>query len=322
MKRYVMDWAFGILFCLTIATALPGADPFVYTSIDYPGAQHTFVWSVSYDSLYNVGSFIDAQGVQHGFAIMNAYGRKNYKQIDFPNATATVVTNIEDGFAGYYVDAAGQEHGFYSRVLPFIGVLRLQTFDYPEANQTVLTVRNRWGMAGFYDLSPGGAGVDHAFVCTTSCKDISIPGARATVPTNITSTQAVGFYVDSEGIQHGFLSQYRSNKPAITFDYPGTPLGTRLYDASNIYMMGLKEYLLGVYYTQYDAGTPFAGANSFLIVWDRYFFSIKYPGSASTSAQKVDHRFNIVGTWLEVDPNTGAEKYHGFVASPTRLPLR
>jgi|HubBroStandDraft_5_1064220.scaffolds.fasta_scaffold03704_8 hypothetical protein len=91
-----------------------------YTLVTYPGASKTEINGMS-DGLSSnllVGSYSNAKGT-HGFILRSAGGNAVWQSVDEPNAkNFTVITGMNNHhvICGWYVDAAGHNHGFVGTV--------------------------------------------------------------------------------------------------------------------------------------------------------------------------------------------------------------
>jgi probable HAF family extracellular repeat protein len=135
------------------------------TTIDVPGASSTFVAGIN-DRDQVVGSYVDADGREHGFLLE----RGQMTVIDHPDApdnpaatnTAAVDLNDRGQIVGFYADANGTYHGY------------------------------RYDKGRFTRIDPPGAA--------------DVAGFATTTPLGINNRgQVVGQSVDAAGVLHGYL---------------------------------------------------------------------------------------------------------------------
>ena len=85
-----------------------------------------------------MGQYEDQSGKYHGFQ----YSGSTFSSIDFPGATSTLVSGINDNgqIVGYYVDQAGNYHGFLDSGGSFSSI------NYPGAPGTFASGINDSGL--------------------------------------------------------------------------------------------------------------------------------------------------------------------------------
>ena len=84
------------------------------TTFQFPGGSDTQAFGINPEHQI-VGSYLDGNGVQHGFVLSNPLGPKSHWQsIDDPNGVGSTVVNGINGagdLVGFYTDAAGNTDG-------------------------------------------------------------------------------------------------------------------------------------------------------------------------------------------------------------------
>ena len=84
------------------------------TTFQFPGGSDTQAFGINPQKQI-VGSYLDGNGVQHGFVLTNPQGPKSHWQsIDDPNGIGSTVVNGINGagdLVGFYTDAAGNTDG-------------------------------------------------------------------------------------------------------------------------------------------------------------------------------------------------------------------
>ena len=149
-----------------------------------------------------VGTYVDDQGVQHGFLLDDS----ELTTIDFPGGTATIASGINGTgtIIGYFFDLGGALHGFVWRA----GSIR--RFDVPGAADTQPTgINSRGDIVGSWDTDINTQG--HGFVRTAEGQFITIDDPSA-APQSTSALgindhgQIVGTYTDALNNAHGFLA--------------------------------------------------------------------------------------------------------------------
>jgi probable HAF family extracellular repeat protein len=159
-----------------------------------------------------------------GFLFHNKHHDRQYTFLDFPGATLTAATGINDAgqVVGDYRDSSGKLHGFYWDDGRFL------TFDvpFPEATATAPTGINNVGqIVGFYfdnDVTEAflnghahGFLYDHGFFTS-----VDFPDATATLPVDSNDRgQIMGIYTDNDMVAHSFLRE-NSRFTAINVPFP------------------------------------------------------------------------------------------------------
>ena len=120
-----------------------------YQNIDLPGTASTFVSSITNGGRIT-GSYVDAQGVNHGYVTDN---QGAFTTIDFPNATATFGGGLNNrgDLVGSYTDAGGNTHGFLLQNGNFTAI------DFPSATTTDgFAINDQGQVVGLYVSADGG----------------------------------------------------------------------------------------------------------------------------------------------------------------------
>jgi hypothetical protein len=203
-----------------------------------------------------------------------------YTTVDYPGATSTAVTGINDSgtIVGIYV-MGGVAHGFQ------LSEGTLTTIDFPGATITrVYGINNGGAIVGQYV----GGGMNHGFVLNEgSFLTLDVPGATWNQASGINDDDTiVGAYCtaslpnpcEGSGATHGFL---RSNGEFTTIDVSGA-IAT---DAFRINDMG---HIVG-FYENADLTT-----HGFQMVTGNVV-TIDGPGATSTSALGINDGGALVG---------------------------
>jgi hypothetical protein len=164
------------------------------------------------------GSGADAQHPNKGFRIPTPYA--HFKPENFPGAVQTQVIGItnQGNTAGFWVDAAGNNHGFVEWNGAFQSVSDPHVGGKPKLNQ--LLGLNQHGIAvGFYN---GKNGASHAYKynqATGKFTPIAVPGAINTIATGINDHGDVVGIATTLSATVGFLLK---GGHLTEFDVPGS----------------------------------------------------------------------------------------------------
>lgn len=188
-----------------------------------------------------VGTYVDAQGNQHGFLLSHDV----LTNVDFPGGTFPNANGINDSGAivGDFFDSAGALHGFVWRAGVFTQI------DVPGAVDTLPTgINARGDIVGIWDTNINTAG--HGFVLTKSGQFVTLDEPNAAPEgTNADGIndkgEIVGAYIDPAGVVHGFLE---ADSNFTTVDFPGA-------DATTCQGINNAGQIVG----NYIAGTVLAG---------------------------------------------------------------
>jgi probable HAF family extracellular repeat protein len=130
--------------------------------------------------------------------------RFSYTQIDYPGATSTWVSGINNAGAvagSYQLEVGGASHGWV-----WSGGI-FSTVDCAGASSTEVTGINNVGSV--VGITVNASGVATGFVrelAGPTCVPVSVPGAISTWPADINDAgQVVGHFVDPASVQHGFV---------------------------------------------------------------------------------------------------------------------
>lgn len=211
----------------------------------------------------------------------------NFTAIDFPSATRTRATSLNDQaeIVGDYFDSAGVRHAYLLKQGNF------KTVDAPGAIETRGIAINNLGVIGGTFLD--GNAVRHSFLLKDGVFTVlDFPGATATFLQDLNDQgEIVGAYNDTAGNQHGFL---KSAGKLITIDFPGAVMGTV---AGGINVSG---QIIGNYG---DA----SGSRGFLLSKGK-LSTIDFPGAFSrTVPSGINAKGEIVGFYDDANGTI-----HGF----------
>jgi hypothetical protein len=223
---------------------------------------------------------------------------------NFPGSVQTQVVGINNAgnTAGFYIDAATTTHGFLDTGNAF------STIDAPGTVFNQLLGLNGLGQAAGYSSAtdPAGATGQMAYVHEANGTFSFVTGFPAgtgnSQATGINDLGEVsGFYVDSAGMNHGFIVDGGTFE---TIDVPG---------AASTQVLGVNDQgqLSGVY-------TDATGATHGFLDTNGAFQTIDDPnGVGTTTVNGLNNRDDLVGFYMDPNNNNNTD---GFVATPTPEP--
>jgi uncharacterized membrane protein len=295
MKRFPLILAFAVLLCASMwaQDAVVTSTSYSFQDVNYPNDTFTQLLGIN-----NAGQIAGYHNVNanSGFTLVLP---KSFTTENFPNSMQTQVIGINNTgqTVGFYVDQQGVTHGF------FVGKPQAPAstgFPNTAFNQ-LLGINDRGQAVGYYSLSKNNTTPDVPYIYDLSGNVYeliiihgALGGAQATGINN--SQQVCGFYIDSKGVNHGFLLSFGS---LTTLDYPGSTFTQAL---------GLNNAgeVVGSYV---DGG----GANHGFVytMKTKSFQSIDDPnGVGTTVVNGINDKHQLVGFWGTSPLNTG------FVADP------
>jgi len=290
MRRFQLSAA--LAFALLLSTAMWGQAAYTFQTVNYPGDTFTQLLGINNSQLIaGYHNFNSNSGFT--FRLPVQFTTENY-----PNSMMTQVIGINNTGTtdGFYVDNGGTTHGFYYTKSTFT------TVDYPGTAFNQLLGQNDMGQAsGYYSMSQNNSTPDTPYVYDELgggvFQVINIPaavgGAQATGINN--SQQISGFYIDSQGVNHGFLLNFGL---LVTLDAPNSTF-TQALGLNN------KGQVVGTYMDQ--------GGNTHGFVWTSAggFQTIDEPnGFGTTVVNGINDKGVLVG-FYGTSPNNS-----GFVAFP------
>ena len=288
MKRFAFTLTLAMLLC----TSMFAQGSYSFQTVNYPGDTFTQLLGINNNSLI-AGYHNFDQNSGFTLTLPASFVTENY-----PNSMMTQVIGINNTGTtdGFYVDNGGITHGFYKPGNSFKNV------DYPGSAFNQLLGQNDMGQAsGYYSLSPGGTTPDFPYVYDelgggvfqTIFIPAAVGGAQATGINN--SQQICGFYIDSAGVNHGFLLSFGL---LVTLDAPGSTF-TQALGLNN------RGQVVGDYMD--------AGGNTHGFVWTSAggFTTVDDPnGVGTTVVNGINDHGNLVGFYGTAPINSG------FVAFP------
>jgi hypothetical protein len=289
MKRFAITLTFALLLC----TSMWGQAAYSFQTVNYPNDNFTQLLGVN-NSLLIAGYHNANENSGLTLRLPVLFTTENYPQ---SMMTQVIGINNTGTTNGFYVDNNGVTHGFYDNKGSFT------TVDYPGTPFNQLLGQNDMGQAsGYYSLSSDNTTPDFPYVYDELgggvFQVISIPaavgGAQATGINN--SQQVCGFYIDTNGVNHGFLLNFGL---LVTLDAPGSTF-TQALGLNN------EGQVVGTYMDQ--------GGNSHGFVWTSKggFQTIDHPkGIGTTLVNGINNKGVLVGFYVDSDGNTD-----GLVAFP------
>ena len=289
MRRFQLSLL--LAFALLLSTSM-WAQSYNFLTVNYPG--DTFTQLLGINNSQVIAGYHNVNQ-NSGFTLRLPL---HFTTENYPNSMMTQVIGINNGKTtdGFYVDNSGNTHGFYN----LGGVFT--TVDYPGSAFNQLLGQNDMGQAaGYYSLSQDNSTPDFPYIYDEFggvFEVIAIPGAaggaQATGINN--SQQKCGFYIDTNGVNHGFLLNFGL---FLTLDVPGSTF-TQALGLNN------NGQVVGAYLD--------AGGNSHGFVWTSAggFQIIDDPkGVGTTLINGINDKGVLVGFYVDQDGNTD-----GLVAFP------
>ena len=299
MKRFQLT--FTLAFALLLCSSAFAQQSYTFRTVVFGDPNVSFTQLLGINNSDVIAGYHNFQQNQ-GFTLVlpNSFSNEN-----FPNSMMTQVIGINNNLTtdGFYVDNAGVTHGFFRTRDG-----RFTTVDYPGAavapsfNQ-LLSQNDYYQAAGYYSNSLNNTTPDIPYVYDEQggvFHVITIPGAvggaQATGVNN--SGMTCGFFIDANGVNHGWLINRGVFMP---LDVPG---------ATFTQALGLNNR--GKVVGFYTDGAGLSHGFVYTIATAAYQ-SIDAPnGVGSTIVNGINDGGKLVGFYGTAPINTG------FVASPSR----
>jgi hypothetical protein len=292
MKRFQLS--FVLAFALLCTSAW--AQNYNFQNIVYPKSPNA-----PFTQLLGINNSNIIVGYQNfdsnqGFVLVlpNSFTTENY-----PNSAMTQVIGINNSLTtgGFYVDGGGTTHGFYrTQQGTFTKV------DYPgSAFNQLLSQNDRHQAAGYYSMSADNTTPDFPYVYDEVggiFEVITIPGAVGGAQATGINNQGVkcGFYIDGNGVNHGWILNSGVFMP---LDVPGSQ-GTQALGLNS------KGAVVGFYVDGSGLTHGFV-----YTIGTAKFVTIDDPaGFGSTIVNGINDAGKLVGFYGTAPINTG------FVATP------
>jgi hypothetical protein len=217
VKRTILTLAFALSLCTSMF-----AQSYNFKSVVYPDPNVSFTQLLGINNTDVIAGYHNFNTNQ-GFTLVqpNAFSNEN-----FPNSAMTQVIGINNNMTtdGFYVDQAGVTHGFFRT-----SDGTFKTVDYPAPatatsfNQ-LLSQNDVHQAAGYYSNSIANTTPDIPYVYDEVggvFHVITIPGAAGGAQaTGINNSGTIcGFFIDANGVNHGWLSNRGIFMP---LDFPGS----------------------------------------------------------------------------------------------------
>ena len=225
--------------------------------------------------------------------------------MNFPGAASTQVTGINaaDDLSGFYVDAAGNTHGF-TRIG---GTFKTVDNNASTVFNQALGINNSDETVGYYAPTPAGSPNDIAY----SQKGGVFTNINALLPANFNS-QAVGINSTATPWIVGFYQPDSALATSFGFvDEGGTIITLDPFSSTFTQALGVND--LGEIVGSY---TDSAGVQHGYIDNGGVFTSFDPPDSASTTINGLNNKGDIVGFYT---PASG-DAVVGFVGTPVPEP--
>lgn len=289
MKRFQLSLA--LAFALSLCTSA-WAQNYSFQTVDYPS--DTFTQLLGINNASRIAGYHNFNS-NSGFTLTLP---GNFTTENYPHSAMTQVIGINNSMVtdGFYVDTNGITHGFFRSAFG-----QYSTVDYPGSRFNQLLGQNDFAQAaGYYSLSVDNTTPDFPYIYNESggvFEVLTIPGAvGGAQATGINNSQLIsGFYIDQNGVNHGFLMDYGY---FIKLDFPGSTFTQAL---------GLNNRGLVVGDYMDSAGLTHGFRYN---VSSRKFTSIDDPnGVGATVVNGINDNGTLVGFYGTAPIN------HGFVAT-------
>ncbi len=294
MKRTLITLAFALSLCTSMF-----AQSYSFTRVVYPDPNVSFTQLLGINNNGEIAGYHNFNSNQ-GFTLVlpNAFTNQN-----FPNSMMTQVIGINNSGTtdGFYVDNAGLTHGFFRTSNG-----TFTTVDYPSpatatAFNQLLSQNDYHQAAGYYSNSIANTTPDIPYVYDEVggvFHVITIPGAVGGAQATGINNEGVtcGFFIDANGVNHGWLSNRGIYMP---LDFPGST-GTQALGLNN------RGKVVG-FYT--DGGGQSHGF--VYLIGTSTFVTVDAPeGVGSTIVNGINDQGKLVGFYGTAPINVG------FVATP------
>jgi hypothetical protein len=228
-----------------------------------------------------------------------------FRDVNFsPTAqeTDTYGVNNARAIAGDYVDSAGVQHGMIlGGINAITSIDRADCPGTPGATGIAFYGINSAGVAAGWCTSTSGPEIGFTWA-KGKFTDISISGATLVNANGINDSGAVvGTYVDSNGVQHGYLLE---GSTLTKLDPPGTDTLATAWGINNagvVTVFGANSSGTYLSFTTADKGktyTPFHAPGE---------------GSTGTAIHEINNNGDIVATYFDSSGNRHGVLFHGGV---------
>ena len=294
MKRAIFTLALALLFCTSMF-----AQSYSFKTVNCGDPNVPFTQLLGINNSDVIAGYHNFnQNMGFTLVLPNAFTPQN-----FPNSAMTQVIGINNKLTtdGFYVDNSGITHGFFRTSNG-----TFQTVDYPGAatstsfNQ-LLSQNDYYEAAGYYSNSINNTTPDIPYIYDEVggvFKVLTIPGAVGGAQATGINNSAVicGFFIDSNGINHGWLLNRGIFMP---LDFPGST-GTQALGLNN------HGQVVGFYS---DAGGETHGYVYY--IGTAKFVTVDAPnGVGTTIVNGINDAGKLVGFYGTAPVNVG------FVATP------
>ncbi len=289
LKNLALFFAVALLACIS---SFAQDTPIIYSyqTVNYPNDTFTQLLGINNNGV--IAGYHGAS-VNKGFTLVlpNVFTNEN-----FPNSAQTQVIGINNhgATAGFYIDQQGLTHSFTAHGSTFLKI------DEPGTpfNQS-LGINDNFVTVGYFSTKADGSGPDTGYTHIPGgvFENFQIPNGVSVQTTGInTAGSTCGFYVDANGVNHGWIV-FGGNFRVL--DYPAST-GTQALGLNN------KGAVVGSYTD--------AGGNSHGFVYTistKTFQSIDDPnGIGTTIVNGINDKGVLVGFYGTAPINSG------FVATP------
>ena len=223
MKLKQLALSLGVAALLSLPAF---AQTYNFQTINYPGDTFTQLLGIN-----NSDIIAGYHGASINLGFTYSLPTNKFTSEDYPGSKQTQVigiNNTHNKTAGFYI-LGGKTIGFTDAQGTFTSV----AFPKKPFNQ-LLSQNDEGQAAGYYSTTTSGSGPDTAYVYDEDggvFEVFTIPGSTSAQATGINNSSSVcGFYIDSNGLSHGWLEVYGH---FTVLDAPGATGGTQALGLNN-----------------------------------------------------------------------------------------
>ena len=292
MKTLSLLMALALSLCASTLAQENSVEPptmYSFQDVNYPGDSFTQLLGINNASV--IAGYHNFTK-NSGFTLVLP---KSFTTENYPGSIQTQVIGINtlDRTVGFYIDQANITHGFYHRANPSLYV----KVDFPGSKFNQLLGQNDFAQAsGYYSQSTNNTTPDFPYIYDENSgvfEVLYIPGATGGAQaTGINNSQQVcGFYIDKNGVNHGF---WLNTGTLTILDFPGSTF-TQALGLNN------SNEVVGDYVDAQGLTHGFVYNTS-----TKKWVSVDDPnGVGTTVVNGTNDKHELVGFWGTNPKNTG-----------------
>ncbi len=249
-----------------------------------------------------VGSYATSPTTTHGFIVADPTAKTpDYRTVDDPSGPgATVINGLSDNgdIVGFYTDAQNNVHGFEG--VPTYQFTTLDDQVDPTFNQ-LLGINDKGVIAGYYGSGdPAATHPNKGYTLAppygqADYTNENYPGSQQSQVTGITdSGLTVGFWVDQQGTNRGFVDDHGTFTSVVDPKSPAAPGSTNQ-------LLGVNKHGIAVgFYLDHNG-------NSHGFTYDistKAFHAVTLPGAMSLTVTGINDNGDLVGFYAPLGSAT------------------